>query len=158
MSWIIKELDIYLTSFFYAHNNFLGFYEGIQLNNKMQKQVEIIKSEHTEDFLLFVEDRGFFFTIALIDSNLGDMEYHSIREPLLIHPARHLKLFPRVIYSLNYLKKTLNIEHYYFTRYFPRMLVTTCQKSENGIQRTIGYQNVRGTHVTTDHESIISYN
>ena len=44
------------------------------------------------------------------------------------------------------------------TRYFPRMLVTTYQKSENGIQRTIGYQNVRGTHVTTDHESIISYN
>jgi hypothetical protein len=160
MNFSVPDLDTYLKAFFYSKNIGEDFYEGTKFSDRLIKLVNKINDETLLRFNDFVERHGFFFAIALIDTLMGVREFKNIKEPLLIYPAQYLKIFPRLLYLSNFLSNPISMEHLYFVRYYPHVLVKIYDENvDTGeIEPKLGYHWVLGTHVTSDHENMISYN
>ena len=158
MNFSIPDLDTYLKAFFYSKNFSEDFYEDTKFSDEIIRLSHQINEEVLLSFNDFVERHGFFFAIALINTLMGVREFKNIKEPLLIYPAQYLKIFPRLLYLSKFIPTPKSMEHLYFVRYYPHVLVNVYEEelATGEIEPRVGYHWVLGTHVTSDHENMIS--
>jgi hypothetical protein len=159
----VPELDIYLKAVYYAFNSNTEIYRGI-LSDKLKSQISFVyyNSGLFARFQNLVQqpEFGFSFTIGQANSMYGSREIRNMCDPYLLLPAPFLKIYPRLLYSYNFIKQTENLgKHEYYFRYYPKMIVRIYEETNGVTKLRPSAHWIIGTHTETDNKRhLISYN
>jgi hypothetical protein len=161
----VPELDTFIKSIFYSLNCNAPIYAGI-FSKEAQTAASFMLSQQGT-FVRFKDvaeqsGLGFSFSIGRCNSMFGVSEMKGLYDPVLLLAAPFLKIYPRLIYSHNFIQKTVDFgQHNYYFRYYPKMLVRVYVKTEDGKETKLipSTHWLMGSHNrTVDGKTIISYN
>lgn len=159
----VSELDIFLKTAYYSFNSNAPIYKGI-LSKEVQSYCSFMFSTQGT-FLRFKElveqsGLGFSFTVGRCNSMYGACEVKGMYDPFLLLAAPYLKIYPRLLYSNNFIKTNPDFEkHDYYFRYYPKLLVRLYSKNDQGTKLIPSTYWLLGTHnVSETGRTIVSYN
>lgn len=160
----VPELDIFLKSAFYFHNNERDLYSSVHFSDRVKAMIRFVR-KNPGVFSNFENtakkpDLGFVVSIVQSDSMYGDREVRT-SEYLFLRPAQYLKIYPRLIYTNGYLEQPESFDTFrYFLRYAPKVIVNIFQRVPNSSNYTPIPTHVGtvGSHTPAGTEHWIAYN
>lgn len=159
----VSELDIFLKTVYYTFNSNAPIYSGI-FSKELQTEISFMASQQGtfNRFKNLVEQSGFSFSVGRCNSMYGACEIKGLYDPVILLSAPFLKIYPRLLYSLNFIKNAVDFsQHQYYFRYYPKMLVRLYAKTADGKETILipSTHWIMGTHHRTpDGKTSISYN
>lgn len=132
----VPELDLFIKTVYYALNSNSEIYRDI-LSDELKSWVTFfgVNQGIINRFKKTVEkpEFGFKFQIGKSNSMYGNREIRGMFDPHLLLEAPFLKVYPRLLYSHNFIEETPDFNsHEYYFRYYPRMIVRIYQSRESG--------------------------
>ena len=158
----VKELDVYLRTFFYWIN--FNFYSQ---NFNLFEEVKAWKRflDNNQGALREIEESagafGFKHDVSRGRGMAGEKEIRTQRMNFFL-PFDGLRIYPRLLYSEGYLPKPSNFEkHRYYFTYYPKVLMPIFKKTEKKTwEALLSHHWTVGTHrhIKKTKEHLIAYN